>query len=436
MILLGIGSATFALNAQGERFGVALTPALVEAGSPVLIHVDAPSTAKVDGVWLGNELEFFAARDGHGWYALAGVDVDAAAGPSTLKIGLKLPGGETRDLSRVVEIHEAHYRTGSLTVAPKFVEPDAEAMKRIEAEAQIKAKVFAASAPDPLWQGNFRKPVTAGATDSFGTRRMFNGKLASIHKGNGFSGEGGNAGAGGEQRRGGAGAGALLRGKLRGDRSRAGTVYVVDALEPDRRARGAACGDWNSAGVERGDGTRNGPASALGGALAWRVPRSGKDAATGLERGTLVRDGFFFNFLLRREGRSEAGGFLLAQSFIGAIDEPTHIPAVNELVGRFTGSVVATREHARLEVEADATEGVDNLERIFLGERQVVVGIDEKDFLAGSAGLFADDLWVVVAGADGGPQVADAVLRKASFFKRLFDVAGALAGPGDVTKSG
>ena len=127
--------------------------------------------------------------------------------------------------------------------------------------------------------------------------------------------------------------------------------------------------------------------------------------------------------MLRREGRSEAGGFLLAQSFIGAIDEPTHIPAVNELVGRFTGSVVATREHARLEVEADATEGVDNLERIFLGERQVVVGIDEKDFLAGSAGLFADDLWVVVAGADGGPQVADAVLRKASFFKRLFDVA-------------
>ena len=142
--------------------------------------------AKVDGEWLGNELEFFAARDGHGWYALAGVDVDAAAGPSTLKIGLKLPGGETRDLSRVVEIHEAHYRTGSLTVAPKFVEPDAEAMKRIEAEAQIKAKVFAASAPDPLWQGNFRKPVTAGATDSFGTRRMFNGKLASIHKGMDF----------------------------------------------------------------------------------------------------------------------------------------------------------------------------------------------------------------------------------------------------------
>jgi murein DD-endopeptidase MepM/ murein hydrolase activator NlpD len=165
---------------------VTLTPALVEAGAPVLIHVQAPATAKVDGEWLGQELEFFAARDGHGWFALAGVDVEAAAGPSTLRIGVKLESGEARDLSRAVAIHEAHYRTGSLTVAPKFVEPDAEEMKQIEADSKIKAKVFAASAHEPLWRGDFRKPVTATATDSFGTRRMFNGKLASVHKGMDF----------------------------------------------------------------------------------------------------------------------------------------------------------------------------------------------------------------------------------------------------------
>jgi len=46
--------------------------------------------------------------------------------------------------------------------------------------------VFAASAPEPLWTENFRAPVKAAPTDSFGTRRMFNGKLASIHKGMDF----------------------------------------------------------------------------------------------------------------------------------------------------------------------------------------------------------------------------------------------------------
>ena len=33
---------------------------------------------------------------------------------------------------------------------------------------------------------SFRAPVAAAPTDSFGTRRMFNGKLASIHKGMDF----------------------------------------------------------------------------------------------------------------------------------------------------------------------------------------------------------------------------------------------------------
>jgi murein DD-endopeptidase MepM/ murein hydrolase activator NlpD len=89
-------------------------------------------------------------------------------------------------LSRTVEIRPAHYRTGSLTVEPKFVEPDPEELKRIEAEVQLKAKVFRESAQEPLWNGDFQTPVAASPTDSFGTRRMFNGKLASIHKGMDF----------------------------------------------------------------------------------------------------------------------------------------------------------------------------------------------------------------------------------------------------------
>jgi len=174
------------IQAQTGQSEVTLTPAVVQAGSPVLIQVEAPVTAKIEGDWMGHALEFFPGRSGNGWYALAGVDVEGAVGPSKLRIEAKLVGGGVRDLSRTVEIHAAHYRTGSLTVAPKFVEPGAEELKRIEAEAQLKAKAFAASADKPLWGGSFRAPVTAAATDSFGTRRMFNGKLASIHKGMDF----------------------------------------------------------------------------------------------------------------------------------------------------------------------------------------------------------------------------------------------------------
>ncbi len=165
---------------------VTLTPAVVEAGSPELIHVNAPAAAALDGEWMGRKLEFFRARSGHGWFALAGVDVEATTGPTTLRIGERLADGATRDLSRPVEILPAHYHTGFLTVAPQYVSPGPEELKEIEAEVALKDKVFAESAPERLWTGDFRAPVAAAPTDSFGTRRMFNGKLASVHKGMDF----------------------------------------------------------------------------------------------------------------------------------------------------------------------------------------------------------------------------------------------------------
>jgi murein DD-endopeptidase MepM/ murein hydrolase activator NlpD len=162
-----------------------ITPAIVVAGSPELIRVKADA-ASVDGEWLGRKLQFFPGRDRRTWLALAGIDVEARPGPSTLALHIHLSTGAERDLTQTIEIHPAHYRTGTLSVAPKFVSPNPDELKQIEADSEIKSKVFAASADQPLWLGSFRAPVRAAPTDSFGTRRMFNGKLASIHKGMDF----------------------------------------------------------------------------------------------------------------------------------------------------------------------------------------------------------------------------------------------------------
>ena len=164
---------------------VTLTPAIVAAGSPELIRVEAPSDATLEGEWFGRKLAFFRPAGRRTWFALAGVDVEAPTGRSTLKIVVHT-ADKDRDLSRNVEIHAAHYRTTALTVAPKFVEPGPEEQKQIAAERELKAKVFATSAPQPLWQGSFRAPVAFQPTDSFGTRRMLNGKLATIHRGMDF----------------------------------------------------------------------------------------------------------------------------------------------------------------------------------------------------------------------------------------------------------
>jgi len=163
-----------------------LTPALVVAGSPELIRIAAPEAASIDGEWLGRKIQFFPTHDHRVWLALAGVDVEGAVGPSSLLVHIHLTNGATRDLTQSITIHPAHYRTGILTVQPRFVSPGPDELKQIEADSKIKEKIFAVSATEPLWSGDFRAPVHAPPTDSFGTRRTFNGKLASIHKGMDF----------------------------------------------------------------------------------------------------------------------------------------------------------------------------------------------------------------------------------------------------------
>jgi murein DD-endopeptidase MepM/ murein hydrolase activator NlpD len=182
--LIAIALTPAGVNAEASA--VTLTPSLVEAGSPVLIHVEAPAGSILRGEWLGRKIQFFLAHGERGWYALAGVDVEAATGPSGLKISVQDAKGTYNTLSRAVGIHPAHYRTGKLTVAPRFVSPGPDALAEIEADSVLKDKVFAASVPEPLWSASFRAPVSAQPTDSFGTRRTFNGKLASVHKGMDF----------------------------------------------------------------------------------------------------------------------------------------------------------------------------------------------------------------------------------------------------------
>lgn len=186
LFFLAFASCAIAQPQSGSVAAPALTPAVVVAGSPELIRVSAPEITSIDGEWLGRKLEFFAGRNRHTWYALAGVDVETPAGPSTLQIHLRAANGAAREIIQAIEIHPAHYRTATLSVAPRFVSPGPEQMKQIEADRAIKKQVFSTSAPEPLWLGSFRTPVHAPPTDSFGTRRIFNGKLDSVHTGMDF----------------------------------------------------------------------------------------------------------------------------------------------------------------------------------------------------------------------------------------------------------
>jgi murein DD-endopeptidase MepM/ murein hydrolase activator NlpD len=174
-------------HASAQTYEASLTPSIIEAGSPELIRVPVPKASSVSGEWLGHHFEFFRDKKNKDWYALVGVDVETPTKPTTLRIVLVV-NGSTVEINKPVTIEPAHYRTEKITVEPKFVEPGPDQQAAIAAAVEAKKQAFAATtSPNaPLWSGSFEAPVKAASTDSFGVRRTYNGKLASIHKGTDF----------------------------------------------------------------------------------------------------------------------------------------------------------------------------------------------------------------------------------------------------------
>lgn len=162
---------------------VSWTPATITSGSPCLFRVQLTAEpASLTGEWQGHELTFIPSADRSVWYGLAGVDVEAAPGSYPLELTAKLADGAVLREQRMVLVARANYPTEKLRVPQRYVEPDAETRVRIEADQQLKKTAFAHT-ESAEWSGNFRPPVGTTVSEGFGTRRTFNGKLASVHRG-------------------------------------------------------------------------------------------------------------------------------------------------------------------------------------------------------------------------------------------------------------
>jgi murein DD-endopeptidase MepM/ murein hydrolase activator NlpD len=166
---------------------ISWSPQRLESGSPVLfrIEVDQPADS-LQGTWLDHPLVFTRAHHGNTWYALAGIDVEQAPGTYALQLTATEAAGREVHATQKVEVFPASYKTTTLHVEEKYVQPDAATLARIAADKAVKDAAFAHIIGQPLWKGSFQSPVPFAPTDSFGTRRMFNGKLASIHRGTDF----------------------------------------------------------------------------------------------------------------------------------------------------------------------------------------------------------------------------------------------------------
>jgi murein DD-endopeptidase MepM/ murein hydrolase activator NlpD len=172
--------------ATGEKTAfqsISWSPRQLATGSPCLFKVEveySPST--LHGKWMGHEIVFVPGGL-HVWYGLAGIDVEAKPGSYELELDATLADGRQIHQQQAVLVERAKYKTEALRVPDRFVEPDAETLRRIDSDKELKKNAFAHEIPQPEWSGKFVAPIDSSVSEGFGTRRTFNGKLASIHRG-------------------------------------------------------------------------------------------------------------------------------------------------------------------------------------------------------------------------------------------------------------
>jgi len=146
-------------------------PAAPFPGSPILFSV---SEGPVAGTWMDRPLQFEFDEIAKRWVALAAVGLDTKPGEHDLILGVSR--------KQAIRIVPHAYRTGRLTVPPKFVSPPKSVAKRIAEEREIKKTAFALRTKR-VWSGPFTAPTDTAQTSGFGTRRTYNGKTQSIHQG-------------------------------------------------------------------------------------------------------------------------------------------------------------------------------------------------------------------------------------------------------------
>jgi murein DD-endopeptidase MepM/ murein hydrolase activator NlpD len=168
------------LSAPESRQGALLLLELRSAKA--LDQVSATWTEKDISFWEENKAE---EKNPDVWRALLGIDLELKAGDYPLALTGKLSGTHNQ-VSCIVHIpvREGKFATERLSVAPNFVEPNAEQLARAEAERQRLRAIFATITPERLWQGAFRIPLDGATTGgNFGKRRILNGQPGSPHGG-------------------------------------------------------------------------------------------------------------------------------------------------------------------------------------------------------------------------------------------------------------
>jgi murein DD-endopeptidase MepM/ murein hydrolase activator NlpD len=151
-------------------------PAQARPGDAVLVTVTGAGATPA-GTLLGRPLRFYAAGPDR-WQAVAPLPSEAAPGPVVL--ALDAAGDQ---VPAALEIVPAAFRSTTLSVPPRFLEPPASARKRIAADGVALGEAYGQPFGPPRYHGAMARPSEAEVSGRYGDQRVYNGKVSGAHYG-------------------------------------------------------------------------------------------------------------------------------------------------------------------------------------------------------------------------------------------------------------
>jgi murein DD-endopeptidase MepM/ murein hydrolase activator NlpD len=171
-------------GSRGLHWAVHWQPKRIVNGSPVLLDVASPKKLEsLSGKWLDHEVFFSFDPPSKSWRGIAGASLETKPGKYTLTLAGKTKAGDELSFQQSIPVGKAKYRQIAVTVPKQYTEPSPEQLHEIDEDKAVKQRLLGQVSPERDWSGKFLPPVTAPISDVFGTARVFNGNVQSVHQG-------------------------------------------------------------------------------------------------------------------------------------------------------------------------------------------------------------------------------------------------------------
>ena len=190
VLLLAAGARAAEPISIPEPISLSVTPASPQIGDSVLVKASAGADVHTVGVsFLGHKFHLHREGPGQKFTGLAPVGLSVKPGAKRLRVVSWAEDGSRRSMEVILRVRSRSFERDELEVSQSFTTPDRTARGQIARDSRRLSAAWRSGTDAPLFDERFLRPLPTEITGAYGTRRVFNGKQQSRHRGVDLDGE-------------------------------------------------------------------------------------------------------------------------------------------------------------------------------------------------------------------------------------------------------